>query len=40
MHNIYGKPGTEAITREMCAILRQAQEQYDDPIRHKYPITD
>lgn len=40
MHNIYGQPGTEAITREMRAILRQAQEQYDDPIRHKYPITD
>ena len=40
MHNIYGKPGTEEITRQMRHILRQAQEQYDDPIRHKYPITD
>lgn len=40
MHNIYGQPGTEQITKQMRHILRQAQEQYDDPIRHKYPITD
>ncbi len=40
MHNIYGQPGTEEITKQMRRILREAQEQYNDPIRHKYPIDD
>ena len=38
MHNIYGKPGTEEITARMMQKLKAAQEQYDDPIREKYPI--
>lgn len=38
MHNIYGKPGTEEVTKTMMQKLKAAQEQYDDPIRHKYPI--
>lgn len=37
-HNIYGTPGTEAVTAKMQAKLLQLQEQYDDPIRHTYPI--
>ncbi|MBO4955826.1 MAG: sulfatase [Muribaculaceae bacterium] len=42
MHNIYGEPGTANITRRMLHLLRQAQEQYDDPIRFQYPspLTD
>jgi arylsulfatase A-like enzyme len=38
MHNIYGKPGTEDITKRMMKKLKEAQEKYDDPIRLKYPI--
>lgn len=38
MNNLFGKPGTEKITREMMKKLKDAQEQYDDPIRHTYPI--
>ena len=40
MHNIYGQPGSEEITKHMRSILKQAQQQYNDPICHKYPITD
>lgn len=40
MNNIFGKPGTEEVTRSMMRKLRQAQEQYDDPIRYAYPIKD
>lgn len=40
MNNIYGKPGTEKITKRMLAKLKALQEQYDDPIRFKYPIND
>ncbi|MDE6367374.1 MAG: DUF4976 domain-containing protein, partial [Muribaculaceae bacterium] len=36
MNNIYGKPGTEAITDRLRTRLRELQEQYDDPIRFKY----
>ena len=36
MNNIYGKPGTEAITDSLRTRLRELQEQYDDPIRFKY----
>lgn len=36
MKNIYGKPGTEEITKELKAELRRLQEQYDDPIRSQY----
>lgn len=38
MHNIYGQPGTEEITRSMMLKLKKAQEDYDDPIRYAYPI--
>ena len=32
MHNIYGKPGTEKVTKKMLKELRKLQKQYDDPI--------
>lgn len=38
MNNIYGKPGTEEITKRMLEQLKQQQEKYDDPIRFQYPI--
>ena len=38
MHNLYGKPGTRKLIKKLKKQLRQLQEQYDDPIRHK--ITD
>ncbi len=38
MHDIYGQPGTEEITAEMMQELKRLQEEYDDPIRFKYPI--
>lgn len=38
MRNIFGQPGTEDITKSMMQKLKAAQEQYDDPIRFKYPI--
>ncbi len=37
MHNIYGQPGTEEITEKLRQRLWELQEEYDDPIRHKYP---
>lgn len=33
MRNIYGKPGTEKITKKMMKELHKLQKQYDDPIR-------
>ena len=38
MNNLYGKPGTEEITKRMMEELKKQQEYYDDPIREKYPI--
>ena len=38
MNNIYGKPGTDKITNDMMRKLKEAQEEYDDPIREKFPI--
>lgn len=38
MHNIYGQPGTEKITKQMKKELLRLQEQYDDPIRKTYPL--
>ena len=35
LNNIYGKPGTETITRNLKKELLRLQEQYNDPIRHK-----
>lgn len=36
MHNIYGKPGTEELTRDLKKEILRLQEQYDDPIRNIY----
>lgn len=36
MNNIYGKPGTEDLTKQLKAELLRLQEQYDDPIREVY----
>lgn len=33
MNNLYGKPGTEDITKQLKAELERLQVQYDDPIR-------
>ena len=33
LNNLYGKPGTERITKRMMKKLAELQEQYDDPIR-------
>ena len=33
MHNLYGRPGTEDLTRELKTELERLQLQYDDPIR-------
>lgn len=38
MNNIYGQPGTEEVTKQMMSELKRLQEQYDDPIRHQFPI--
>lgn len=38
MHNLFGAPGMEQVTADMLELLRQAQEQYDDPIRFQYPL--
>lgn len=38
MKNIYGQPGMEEVTARMMAKLRQAQIEYDDPVRFEYPI--
>lgn len=35
MNNIYGKEGTDSITKMMKGKLLQLQEQYDDPIRNE-----
>ena len=35
MHNLYGKPGYDDITKELKAELRHLQEQYKDPIRNE-----
>ncbi len=38
LNNLYGKPGTEELTKQLKAKLLELQEQYDDPIRHQFPI--
>ena len=38
VHNIYGQPGTEALTADLKKQLRELQIQYDDPILKKYPL--
>lgn len=36
MNNIFGKPGTEKITKELKKEMLKLQVQYDDPIRNVY----
>ena len=36
MNNLYGKPGTERLTRRLKKELLRLQEQYDDTIRHSH----
>lgn len=38
LHNLYGKPGMEKVTRQLRKQLRQLQEEYDDPIRERFPL--
>ena len=38
MNNLYGKPGTEAITQKLKTELKRLQEYYDDPIRKEIVI--
>ena len=38
MNSLYGKPGTEEITKELKAELKRLQEYYDDPIRKEFVI--
>lgn len=38
MHNLYGKPEMEKVTRELMMQLQDLQEQYDDPVRFEHPV--
>ena len=38
LHNLYGQPGTEKITKKLRKELKKLQVQYDDPILEKYPL--
>ena len=38
MHNLYGQPEYEEITKELKTELKRLQEQYDDPIREQFPL--
>lgn len=38
LNDLYGKPGYEEVTKELMQTLKSLQEQYDDPIRHQFPI--
>ncbi len=40
MNNIYGKKGTEKLTKQLRKQLWDLQVQYDDPIRLKYPLHE
>lgn len=35
LHNLYGEPGTERLTRKLKAELRRLQQQYEDPVIEK-----
>jgi arylsulfatase A-like enzyme len=35
LNNLYGKPGTERVTKRMMQKLAALQEQYNDPIRNQ-----
>lgn len=36
LNNLYGKPGTEKVTKRLRKELKKLQEEYDDPIRHQF----
>lgn len=38
MNNLYGKPGTEKITKKLRKELKKLQQQYDDPILDQFPL--
>lgn len=38
LDNLYGRPGYEKITADLMKRLKELQEEYDDPIRHQFPI--
>lgn len=38
MNNLYGRPEMDKVTRTLRKELKKLQEQYDDPIRQKWPI--
>ncbi len=38
MHNIYGRPGTEELTRQLKQRLKELQVQYKDPILERFPL--
>lgn len=38
MHNLIGNPEYDAVVEELMKELKQLQEQYDDPIRERFPI--
>jgi len=38
LHNLYGQPGTEKVTRQLRRQLHLLQEEYDDPIRERFPL--
>ena len=38
MNNLYGKKEYQSVTVELKAELKRLQEQYDDPIREKFPL--
>lgn len=38
LHNLYGQPGTEKVTKQLRRELKRLQRQYDDPILEQYPL--
>ncbi len=38
LNNLYGRPGTETVTKKLLRELKTLQEEYDDPIRERFPI--
>ena len=38
MHNLYGQPEYDEITKELKMELKRLQELYDDPIREQFPL--
>ncbi len=38
LNNLYGRPGSEKVTKKLLRELKKLQEEYDDPIRERFPI--